>query len=108
MDSTDNRLQVSVDYKVFKHGNCKENSESLLRWIREAELKQDQLISITMNETQVEDGDNMLTVFYRTSSPTAEAMPLDNICYKLFDNTQQWEALVEELEKFSNDGVAAV
>jgi|LauGreDrversion4_2_1035121.scaffolds.fasta_scaffold656315_1 hypothetical protein len=54
-----------------------------------------------MNETDVPDGDNMMTVFYRLKPVTQGSVPFEELKYKSFDATQPWEALNTEAEKNS-------
>lgn len=51
-------------------------------FIRSSELRRSQIISITSNETDIEEGDNVLTLFYRKQPFDATAMPLENIQFE--------------------------
>ena len=59
------RPQTNVDFVTFTNGNSKKNNEALCKWIAEREVKQSQIVSMTTNETEIEEGDQMLTMFYR-------------------------------------------
>lgn len=53
-------------------------------------LSRDQIISITSNETEIEDGDNVMTLFYRKNTIIAGASPADNIQFNAFNNQNSW------------------
>ena len=62
------------------------------------ELSRDQIVSITMNETQVPEGDNLLTIFYRLKSDVKGSVPFEELRYRAFDATQSWEVLNQDAE----------
>jgi len=66
------------------------------------ELSRDQIVSITMNETNVPDGDNLLTIFYRLKSDAEGSVPFEELRYRAFDATQSWETLNGDAETLSN------
>ena len=102
------KISTDVDFQVFTHGNIRKNSESLLSWVRQNELKRDQIVSIQTCETSVEEGDNVLVLFYRKQSSSPGEMPLENLQFHIFDNTQGWEALADEAEDFAAKGTNMV
>merc|ERR1711971_121860 len=80
-----NRQATDIDVKVFTNGNSLTNIRALQQWIKDDGLTRDRLISITANETDIEDGDNVLTIFYRKKQIKADSIPLDNIAYEAFN-----------------------
>lgn len=66
------------------------------------ELSRDQIVSITMNETNVPDGDNLLTIFYRLKSDVVGSVPFEELRYSTFDARQSWETLNGDAETLSN------
>jgi len=63
----------------------------LLKWIRENSITRNQIISITSNENDIEEGDQVTTLFYRKISIVSGALPVDNIQLNNFNNQQSWE-----------------
>ena len=74
------------------------------QWIKDDGLTRDRLISITANETDIEDGDNVLTIFYRKKQIKADSIPLDNIAYEAFNNTQQWDRQLNAVNSYQKEG----
>lgn len=56
MASTDSKISTDVDFKTFVHGASTANAQQVLDFIREKELKREQIISITMHETKISVG----------------------------------------------------
>lgn len=73
-------------------------------FIRSSELRRSQIISITSNETDIEEGDNVLTLFYRKQPIDATAMPLENIKYEAGDNRKSWDELLLDARAFAPEG----
>ena len=71
--------KTDVDYITFTNGNSKKNAQGFCEWVKQNEIKKSQLVSFTMNETEIEDGDNMLTVFYRKNSIRENDVPLADL-----------------------------
>jgi len=46
-----------------------------------------------MNESEVPEGENMITIFYRLKSDVKGAVPFTELKYKNFDATKSWENL---------------
>lgn len=61
-----------------------------------------------MNETQIEDGQSHLTVFYRIKSLAADAPPFDQLQYREFTKTKSWEAQAKEAEDLAHTGCQLV
>ena len=51
-----------------------------------------------MNETEIEEGDNMITVFYRTYPHVTDTVPL-LLNYTHFSQSKDWNALLADAEK---------
>lgn len=68
-------------------------------FIRSKELRRNQIISLTSNETDIEEGNHVLTLFYR-ETPIANDSPLDNIQFDAFDSMRTWEEQLEAVNKF--------
>jgi hypothetical protein len=56
-----------------------------------------------MNETESEEGDNMLTIFYRQQSIQSGATPFDELKFMVFDNTKSWDILNHTVVALSAD-----
>lgn len=83
------------------------NNRNLQTWIRDSELRRNQIIAISTNETDIENGDNIITIFYRTQSIQADAMPLDNIQFEQFSTNMPWERQLKSANDFKVDGRTA-
>ena len=71
-----------------------ENAESLIKWVSENELKRSQLLSITMNESLIEKGQNIITAFYRNQPLNQNDQTLDDLEYYHFPQQHKWDDLV--------------
>ena len=60
----DGKLQV----KTFTESAFLEHVTLLQKWVMENEIRKEQIVSITTNETSVEDADNVLAIFYRSKT----------------------------------------
>lgn len=56
-----------VDFHVETAGNFKLASNQICQWIRENDIAEEQIISISTHETSVEDGDSEAVLFYYTT-----------------------------------------
>lgn len=72
-------------------GNTIATQRQLQEWIREHELRRNQIIAISSNETDIEDGDNVLCLFYRKKSIVPSELPLDNIQFDAFSSGESWD-----------------
>ena len=86
-----NRPTTDADAVIFQNANTKKNSDDLLNWIKDNSIARNQIISITSNENDIEDGDQVTTLFYRKASIVTGALPVDNIQLNNFNNQQSWE-----------------
>lgn len=73
----------------------------------EHELSKEQIISITTNETGVEDADNVVAVFYR-SLPPKNSLPITQFQKKIYNNDKSWSELIEELKAESAKEIISV
>lgn len=62
------RNQGNVDYHIEVAGNFQKACENLLVWVKNFDLKREQLISISASETTTVDADAVLVVLYRTQT----------------------------------------
>ena len=54
-----------------------------------------------MNESEVPEGENMITIFYRNKSDVKGSVPFTELKYKNFDATKSWKMLSDEAENLS-------
>lgn len=90
---------MQADVRIFTSGDSRKNQRELQAFIRDSELKRNQILSITASETDIEDGDTVLALFYRTQ-PIHNAEPLDTIKNELFTNVQSWDQQLAAGNKF--------
>lgn len=53
-------------------------------------------MSFTMNETEIEEGDNILTVFYRDNPIEPNEVAFDTLKFHHFPQSHSWENLVNK------------
>jgi ABC-type taurine transport system substrate-binding protein len=70
--------------------NFQQVCQNLVDWIKKAELKREQLISINAAETSTENADAVLIVTYRTIQEPSMTT-LDGIKYELIKNIVDWD-----------------
>ena len=83
--------------KIIKGGNTLANARAMQAWIGEQELTRSQILSISANETDIEEGDNVLTLFYRKQSIVSGDAPLVNLQFDSFNNQQSWDKQLKGL-----------
>ena len=87
-------MPAEVQHKSFVGGNPRTNAQDAANWINNCSLAEDQLVSITMNESFVSEGENMITVIYRTErAERPDSVPLSKVEFILFDDSKTWESL---------------
>ena len=57
-----------IKVETFTRGAFSEQLEEMKKWFLQKEMKKDQIISISINETHIHDGDSVLVVFYRSET----------------------------------------
>jgi hypothetical protein len=62
----------------------------MLRWIKGSDLKKEQVVSISTQESQTENGEAMLIVFYQSHQEISMSS-LENLRYHLIKNVADWE-----------------
>ena len=100
------RPTTNVEVKHFVSGNTQTNAENMMAFIRDNELRRNQIVSLTAHETHVAVEDEMdpeseLVLFYRKDSIVPGAMPLDNIQRQLFGLREPWDALQNQANSFT-------
>ena len=90
--------------ETFVSGNTLATQRNLQKWIRENEIRRNQIIAITSNETDIEDGDNVLSIFYRKKSIVSDALPLDNIQFDAFNSQESWDSQLSRVNTFCAEG----
>lgn len=93
------RPEAKATAHIIQSGNSTQNARKMQEFIRTKELRRNQIISLTSNETEVEDGDHVLTLFYR-ETPIANDSPLDNILFDAFDSQKSWEEQLRAANAF--------
>ena len=73
------RPKTDASFVTFTNGNSKRNAEALLSWIRERDFKKSQFLALALNETGIEEGDNMLTLFYRDKPLMSNEVTFDDL-----------------------------
>lgn len=98
VESRDTRPATDAAFVTFSNGKAKTNAESLCTWIQENNVKRSQVISITMNETEVEEGDQLLTVFYRKAPIEQGELDFEDLKFEHFNQNHSWAKLITEAD----------
>ena len=69
----------------FTNGNSKTAANELIAFCAEKEIKRSQIISFTINETEVEEGEQVLSLFYREKPLDRTELPLTGLQFKHFN-----------------------
>ena len=97
------RPEAKATAHIIQSGNSTANARKMQEFIRSKELRRNQIISLTSNETDIEDGDHVLTLFYR-ETPIANDSPLDNIQFDAFDSLSTWDEQLAAANSFRAQG----
>ena len=98
------RPATDAEIEIFESGNSLQNANNLKKFIREQLLTKNQIISIATCESDIEDGDNVLALYYRKKSIVPGASPLDNIQFEAFNNLKTWEKQLDLANEFTVSG----
>ena len=98
VEINDTRPATDASFVTFTNGMAKRNCEAFVKWIAEREVKRSQILSFTMNETEIEEGDNMLTVFYRNNPIESNEVPFEDLKFIHFNQQHSWEKLLQEAQ----------
>ena len=77
--------ELEIKVQTFTHDALSDQLEQMIQWFNQYELKQDQVISITLNESNIHDSDSVLSVFYKSVSNDPTSTPLSNFKYKRYN-----------------------
>jgi len=95
--------QVKVQH--FMDPNFGKNADLAIKFISDNELKRDQIISLCQQETQIEEGNSWISLFYRTEPVDPNSTPFDEVQYKKFNNMTKWDLQIKEMKDFiANQG----
>jgi len=92
-DSARPATQMCV--KIFVEPSQVQTNNKCLDWLKNSGLCRDQIVSITNHESQAEEGDQCLLVFYREKSIHKNPVPCDVIQY-VPSPGGTWDELLEE------------
>ena len=69
---------TSTAYHIEEAGNFNKVCDQMLSFVKSSNLKKEQIISISTNESQVEEGKAVLILFFREGQDSSMT-PLDNL-----------------------------
>ena len=98
VESRDTRPATDAAFVTFTNGKAKNNAESLCNWIQQNNIKRSQIISLTMNETECEEGDQLLTVFYRKAPIAQDELDFEDLKFEHFNQNHSWTKLLTEAD----------
>lgn len=91
------RTLGTVDAHISVASNFTLCCEDLINWIKVADLKKEQIISISASETSTYDADAVLILTYRTEHEPSMT-PLTEIKYELLKNVVDWKDQYNEIQ----------
>ena len=94
----DERPQTKANFVTLTNSHAKNAAADLIAFINEKELKRSQIISFTINETEVEEGEQVLTLFYREKPLDFSELPMTGIQFKHFNQNASWAKLLKDAE----------
>lgn len=80
----------AIKVEHFKGPNFSAEAEKCIAFIRENDLKRDQIVSITQQETYICEGDSWIALFYRTHARDKSSIPLDNLKIQKLKSMSTW------------------
>jgi hypothetical protein len=85
-----------LDYHIEVAGNFQKVCDGMLSWIQRQDLRKEQIVSITANQTATEESDAVLVLVYkRHQEPSMTS--LNGLAYHLLKNTVDWDDQYKEL-----------
>lgn len=90
------RPETDAAYVTFTNGSAKKNADEFCKWIIENDMKRSQILSMTINETEIEEGDQMLTVFYRCQPVKQNELVFEDLKFEHFPQMHNWAKLRSE------------
>ena len=79
-----------VSYHIENAGNFNKVCEKMVHYVKEHDLKKEQIISISTNESGVEEGEAILILFFREEKDSTMT-PLDNLQFAIERNVDDWD-----------------
>lgn len=77
-------------------GNFQKACDLLVQWATDKDLRREQIISISANETTTVDADAVLTVIFKKMQEPDMTTPLSGLQYHLIKNTVDWDVQYQE------------
>ena len=81
---------AGVGYHIETAGNFNKVCEKMVQYVKDHDLKKEQIISISTNESVVEEGEAILILFFREEKDSTMT-PLDNLQYAVERNVDDWD-----------------
>ncbi len=101
-----NRFE-NVAFHVELAGNFQIASSQMVEWIKESDIRKEQMINISANETTIESGDCELVLYYlRKKEP--DWMPLDNLTFSFIKNMDEWDENISSACKTASSGCEVI
>ena len=98
------RPAVNVTSHIIEGGNSRANAEQMRQFIKNNLRSKCQFVALTSNESDIEEGDNVLTLFYRAEPICSDSLPLDDIQFDFGNNTASWDAQRTSVSSYTKDG----
>jgi len=71
--------------------------DNMLEWIKNEGLCKEQILSITTHETEIENGDALLVILYRTKQDESMTKIDATLKYHLIKNIAEWDKHIKEI-----------
>jgi hypothetical protein len=88
-----------VAFKSIVHGSTSKCLNEMVNFIKSAQLMADQIVSISMHDSVVENGDLECVIFYRERSTVDNSEPTESLEYDLIvrDEDTDWAKIGAEM-----------
>ena len=83
------KTELSTTFHIERAGNFNKVCENMVTWVKTNDIKKEQVISISTNESVVVDGDAMLILFYRRDQDSTMTS-LKDLEFLILRDTDDW------------------
>lgn len=88
-----------LDSHLVVAGNFQKACDLLLSWVQEQDLRREQIVSISANETSTVDADAVLVIVYKKVQEPDMVQSLAGLQYHLMKNTVDWDMQYQEFRE---------
>jgi ABC-type taurine transport system substrate-binding protein len=97
-----------VESHIVVAGNFQRACDQMISWLTTSNLRREQIISISANETTTVDADAVLVVVYKKHQDPDMTQMLTGLQYHLIKNTVDWDQQYEEFKEILSQSCEVV